>query len=159
MIWVFRVWYTSTSEYNNGQSELWRGRRLMFDTVSFLTLVLNKDVRHCYKCQTKSFNNVKWLCYRPRSSAKQGDNALGSIHPSVHLSVRLTVRLSDLSWLNRLTYDPDFQSEVFVCVSTHRVDAVDRLLIWHYCWTFPFYPFVPSQVESSVVENTRNYLI
>ena len=81
--------------------------------------------------------------YRPRSLAKQGDNALGSVCPSVHASA--------LSLLNRLNYDLDFvqrriitlkfktkmkraekshyKSEVFVCVSTNRADAVDRLLI------------------------------
>ena len=76
---------------------------------------------------------------------KQGDNRIGSVRPSVHPSVRQ----STLSRLNRLTFDldncqvitlkfetkmkraekSDFQSEVFVCVSTNRADAVDRLLI------------------------------
>ena len=36
--------------------------------------------------------------YRPRS---EGDNVLGRVHLSVHLS--------DLSWLNRLTYDLDYR--------------------------------------------------
>ncbi len=48
---------------------------------------------------------------------------------SVRLSVRLSVCMSELSCLNRLTFDLDYQSKMFVCVSTTRADAVDRLLI------------------------------
>ncbi len=90
-------------------------------------------------------------------TAKQGDNALGSVRPSVRPSVRLSVRPSvrpsvrlsvrpcPLSQLNQVQQreiitlkfetkmkraeKSDFQSEVFVCVSTNRADAVDRLLI------------------------------
>ncbi len=42
--------------------------------------------------------------YRPRS---EGDNVLGSVRPSVRPSVCLSVCLSDLSCLNRLTFDLD----------------------------------------------------
>ena len=42
------------------------------------------------------------------STAKQGDNALGSVRLFVCLFVCVSVCLSDLSCLNRLTYDLDF---------------------------------------------------
>ncbi len=66
--------------------------------------------------------------YRPRS---EGDNVLGSVRPSVRPCVclgvpRAHVCLSELSCLNRLTYETKmkitekshYQSEVFVCVLT-----------------------------------------
>ncbi len=79
--------------------------------------------------------------YRPRS---EGDNVLGSVRPSVCPSVRPSVRLSvcmsELSCLNRfisprclsvcrpIARRSHYQSKMFVCVSTNRADAVDRLL-------------------------------
>ena len=93
-------------------------------------------------CNVSQMNgNRGEIChYRPRSLAKQGDNALGSVRPSV--------RPFTHSCLNRLTFDLDFwcggrpwpwlawegvkendyQSKMFVCVSTNSADSVDRLL-------------------------------
>ncbi len=66
--------------------------------------------------------------YRPRSLAKQGDNALGSVRPSVCPSVCPSVRPSvrpltaepfDLRpWILVCRKKSHYQSEVFVCVST-----------------------------------------
>ncbi len=41
------------------------------------------------------------------STAKQGDNRIGSVRLSVRLSIRLSVRLFTLSCLNRLTFTLD----------------------------------------------------
>ncbi len=59
-----------------------------------------------------------FACSRPRSLAKQGDNALGCVHLSFHLSL--------LSRQNRLSH---YKSMMFVCVSKNLTDVVDRLLI------------------------------
>ena len=53
--------------------------------------------------------NPLWICYRPWSNAKQGDNVFGS--------VCLFVRPSALSQLNALTYDLD---------------------VWHVGWHWPW---------------------
>ena len=54
--------------------------------------------------------------YRPRS---EEDNVLGSVRPSV--------RLCRVQQRAKKSY---YQSRVFVCVSSNRMDAVDRLLIF-----------------------------
>ncbi len=50
--------------------------------------------------------------------AKQGDNRFGSICLSVHPSMCV------LSWLNGSTYDHDYQSMVFVCLSIIRCTQI-----------------------------------
>ncbi len=62
--------------------------------------------------------------YRPRSFTKQGDNALGSVHPSVCPFICQFVR-SLLFWCAApaVIISPRF------CVSNNRTDVVDRLLI------------------------------
>ena len=70
---------------------------------------------------------VSRICnYRPRS---EGDNVIGSVRPSVCLSVCL----SELSCLNRLTFDLDYRSEGLSVISRafadNHADAVDQLLI------------------------------
>ncbi len=91
---------------------------------------------------------IDCLCYRPQS---EGDNVIGSVHPSV----RLCVCLSELSCLNRLTFDRaqqraitvkfgakggHYRSKGHVCLSVisracadNCADAVDRLLISKCC--------------------------
>ena len=60
------------------------------------------------------------------STAKRGDNVLGSVRPSVRPSVCPFVCLSVCRLIARKSH---YQSKMFVCVSTNRADAVDRLLI------------------------------
>ena len=86
---------------------------------SFEVFVKEPSFSMLRKREQKSVAELQWL------SGSQEDNVLGSVRPCV----RPSVCLSNLSWLNRLTYDLDYQSEVFVCVSYNRADAVDRLLI------------------------------
>ena len=67
--------------------------------------------RALFKCQyTFSIFGqlVKKATFKFLSTAKQGDNALGSVRPCVCLFVCLCVCLSELSCLNHLTYDLDF---------------------------------------------------
>ncbi len=71
------------------------------------------------------------------STAKQGDNRIGSVRLSVRLSIRLSVRLfvclrSRLCRVQKRAKKNHYQSEVFVCVSNNLADAVDRLLIFIY---------------------------
>ncbi len=73
------------------------------------------------------------FCWQFLSTAKLGDNALGSIR----LSVRPSVRLSVLScWVQHRAKKSHYQSMVFGCVSNSHADAVDRLLISWYSWWF-----------------------
>ncbi len=75
------------------------------------------------------------------STMKRGDNALGSVRPSVCLFVCPSSPVCRISgaqrsilgaWLCRTQQRAKksyYQSKMFVCVSTNRADAVDRLLI------------------------------
>ena len=68
--------------------------------------------------------------YRPRSLAKQGDNALGSVRLSVRPSVCPSVCLSVCALTQKRAKKSHYQSMEFVCVSNNHADAVDRLLIF-----------------------------
>ncbi len=67
--------------------------------------------------------------------AKQGDNALGSIH----LSVRLSVCPLPLSHLNRLTHNHYYQSKVIVCVSV--ISGCMQIIVRMWSIGFYFYMF------------------
>ncbi len=64
----------------------------MFSVITYIFQTINVE------------DYLLFIYYRPRS---EGDYVLGSVRPSVRLSVRLFVSLSDLSCLNRLTFDLD----------------------------------------------------
>ncbi len=102
------------------------GQRHRFCKFNFLPKILwTGQIKNWTLSVVVLFHNY-WL----RSLAKQGDNALGTVRPSVHLSVCPSVRLS--VHLSIYAKENDYQSKMFVCVSTNRADAVDRLLILFY---------------------------
>ena len=61
----------------------------------------------------------------PSVTALSKEQRRGSVRPSVCLQQRAK--------------KSRYQSEVFVCVSTYRVDAVDRLLILQKCPVFEYH--------------------
>ena len=78
---------------------------------------------HMEECRDCQFSHT---IFHFLSTAKRGDNVLGSVLPSVCSSVSPSVRECKEQRAKKSHY----HTEVLVCVSSYHADAVDRLLIF-----------------------------